>query len=45
LIYARNRLGADVESGDNSKADMNSDGRVNILDLIYIRNRLGNRCE
>ena len=44
LIFIRNRLNADVGTGDNIKADVNLDTRINILDLIYVRNRLNNAC-
>jgi len=45
LIFVRNRLNQDVDTGDNWQADANSDGKINILDLIYVRNRLNSRCE
>jgi len=45
LIWARNRLGQDVNTGDVWRADVNGDGRVNVLDLIAVRNRLGGKCQ
>ena len=43
LIFIRNRLNEDPASGDNWSADVNNDGAINILDLIYARSTLGNR--
>ena len=45
LIYVRNALGKDVDSGENWRSDVNNDGKVNVLDLIAVRNRLGVRCK
>jgi len=45
LIYVRNALGKDVESGENWRSDINNDGKVNVLDLIAVRNSLGQRCK
>jgi len=44
LIFIRNKLNADVATGDNWKADVNGDARINILDLIYVRNKLNTQC-
>jgi len=33
-----------VATGDNRKADVNNDGKINVLDLICTRNRLGTKC-
>jgi len=38
----RHSLGA---AGSEMKADVNNDGRVNVLDLIGVRNQLGRECE
>jgi hypothetical protein len=45
MVWARNRINQDVSTGDNWTADVNGDGRVNILDLMAIRNNLNARCE
>jgi len=45
LIYVRNALGKDVDSGENWRSDVNNDGKVNVLDLIAVRNSLGQRCK
>jgi|GEM_PF-6850062 len=45
LIFVRNRLRSDVNSGDNRQADVNGDDKVNVLDLIHVRNHLGTKCE
>jgi len=44
LIFVRNRLGKDINTGDNRRADVNEDGVLDILDLVYVRNRLGTDC-
>jgi len=45
LIFVRNRINADVNTGDNWKADVNADGKISILDLIAVRNHLNQRCD
>jgi len=45
LIFVRNRLNADLETGDNWQANVNGDDKINILDLIFVRNRLNTQCE
>ena len=37
MLFIRNRLGKDVNTGDNANADVNGDGIINILDLLYVR--------
>jgi len=27
------------------KPDVNEDGKINVLDLIYVRNKLGTKCQ
>ena len=34
----------EVGAGDNWKADVNNDTRINILDLIFVRNKLNTQC-
>jgi len=34
-----------LAAGENWKADVNEDGRINVLDLIFARNKLGTRRE
>jgi|GEM_PF-5460982 len=41
MIYVRNRLGGDVETGDTWLADINRDGAINAADIIALRNHLG----
>ncbi|HUW33165.1 MAG TPA: S8 family serine peptidase, partial [Planctomycetota bacterium] len=45
LIFIRDRLNQSIETGDNWKANVNSDQNINILDLIYVRAHLGNTCQ
>jgi len=45
IIDNADRINLDVASGDNAIADVNNDGKINILDLIYVRNRLNTRCQ
>jgi len=40
MIFVRNRLYEEVESGDNWRADHTGDGSINVLDMILVRNRL-----
>jgi len=45
LIFIRNRLGANPNTGDNWRADIVAgDGAINVLDLIAVRNYLGTKC-
>jgi len=44
MIFVRNRLGQNVNTGDNWRADVNLDGWINILDLIFVRNWLYTTC-
>jgi len=45
LIFVRNRLGANPNTGDNWRADIvTGDGAINVLDLIAVRNYLGSKC-
>ena len=44
LIFVRNRLNQDVETGDNWQADFNMDGKINIVDLVFVRNHLNTSC-
>jgi len=43
-LFIRARIYQNAASGDNWKADLNQDGRINILDLIMVRNNLGRNC-
>jgi len=45
LIFIRNLLGQPLQISLNWRADVNNDGCIDILDLVYARNRLGSRCE
>ncbi|HUU99039.1 MAG TPA: dockerin type I domain-containing protein [Phycisphaerae bacterium] len=45
MIAVRDRQLADPGSPGYLDADLNGDGRVNVLDLILVRNLLGRRCE
>ena len=45
LIKIRAKMAKDPLDGDNWRADVNEDGRINILDLIFVRNRLNQHCE
>jgi len=38
-------MGQGVDSGDNWKSDVNNDSKINILDLIAVRNKLNTRCQ
>jgi len=40
LVAVRARLGADPSTWGNSSADVNHDGRIDLVDLIAVRNRL-----
>ncbi|HUU68099.1 MAG TPA: dockerin type I domain-containing protein [Planctomycetota bacterium] len=44
LIAVRDRLLVDPGSPGYLDADLNGDGRVNVLDLILVRNLMGTRC-
>jgi len=44
LIFIRNHIGQTRSVGDNWRADVNDDGSIDILDLVYARNRLGDDC-
>jgi len=45
LIFVRNRLGLNPNTGDNWRADVvTGDGAINVLDLIAVRNYLGTKC-
>ena len=44
LIFIRNKLNQDPNSGNNWQANVNNDTAINILDLIYVRNKLNTRC-
>ena len=44
MVFTRDRLMLDPAVDDNWQADVNRDGRINILDLLYTRNRLGATC-
>ena len=45
VLLARKRFLAGPSSEGFLQADVNADGRVNVLDLIIVRNRIGGRCE
>ncbi|NQT20922.1 MAG: hypothetical protein HQ592_14540, partial [Planctomycetes bacterium] len=45
LIFIRGRLGQDVHTADNWKADVNQDGLINVLDLVPVRDHIGSSCE
>ena len=40
MIYVRGRINADSVTGDNWRAHLTGDGKINILDLILVRNHL-----
>jgi len=44
LIFIRNKLNQDPNSGSNWQANVNGDAAINILDLIYVRNKLNTHC-
>ena len=44
LIFIRNHFGQNPATGDNECADVTHDGRINILDLIAVRNKLNTTC-
>jgi len=45
LIFVRNRLGLNPNTGDNWRADVvDGDMAINVVDLIAVRNYLGTRC-
>ena len=44
MLVIRDKLNADVSSGDNWRADVNEDGAIDILDLIFVRNNLHDIC-
>jgi hypothetical protein len=44
MIFVRNRLQGNVNTGDNWRADVIQDGLINILDLIQVRLLLGKKC-
>ena len=37
MIYIRNRVGLDPSDPDNANADVNADGKINVLDLMTLR--------
>jgi len=45
LIFLRNRLGRDPNSGDNWRADVTQDGQINVLDVIFVRNHFNTTCK
>ncbi|NQT18596.1 MAG: M6 family metalloprotease domain-containing protein [Planctomycetes bacterium] len=44
LIFIRGRLGQDVHTADNWKADVNGDGTIDIMDQMLVRKHLGAKC-
>ena len=44
MMFVRDRLNMDVNSGNNWQADVNEDGNINILDLIFVRDKLNTVC-
>jgi len=44
LIAVQRLAGEDPAFGQNWKADLNQDGRIDALDLAVIRERLGRTC-
>ena len=44
LGFIRSRLSGDPAAGDNIQADVNRDGKINVIDLIVARNRLFRTC-
>lgn len=44
LLFVRNRLQQNPDTGDNWRADANQDGDVNIIDLLWVRNNLRAEC-
>lgn len=45
IIDNADRINLDVASGDNAIADVNNDGKINIIDLLAVRNNLMATCE
>jgi len=45
LVFARDRLFADVEEGESEYAGITGDGEIKIADLIAVRNNLGATCD
>ncbi len=44
MLAIRAKLGADVSTGDNWRADVNEDGAIDVLDLIFVRGKLHDMC-
>ncbi|NQT21788.1 MAG: discoidin domain-containing protein [Planctomycetes bacterium] len=45
IIFVKARLGQDIHTGGNRKADVNQDGFIDVFDMIYVRGRLGAACQ
>jgi len=45
LIAIKNHLMQSPSTGDLWKYDVNQDNNINVLDLLYVRARLGNECQ
>ena len=45
MIFVLSRLNADPPTSDNWQADANMDDKINILDMITVRNALSSSCE
>ena len=43
MMFVRGRLNRNAAAEDNWKADLNKDGKINILDLIMVRNKIQRR--
>jgi len=44
LIAVRNHMQQSPATGDNWKYDVNLDNKIDPLDLVFVRNRMGTRC-
>ena len=45
MVFVRERLRNDPATDDNWQADVNQDERINILNLLQVRNGLRATCE
>jgi len=45
MLFIRDQLGENVDSGDNWKCDLNNDDQINILDMLMVREHLNDKCQ